>query len=227
MNTIIVVNRVILLSLVAVLTACGGSSGSSSGSESSEVQLPLARGLLPDIAEHDSGFESDFHSGASQCSDCHSDEAGETMLIDVDSDVPGETRNVSIGTAWETSLMAQATRDPYWHAVFASELDNFPMLEDTINRECTICHAPTAYDLASKQGTLDQLRLFDTVDEATGEVLQGIYTMNAEDELFNHAMDGVTCTLCHQMEAVDFGTEASFTGGYVITRVTVRCSWGK
>ena len=215
MNSIIVVaNRVILLSLVAMLTACGGSS--SGGGGSNEVQLPLARGLLPDLAIHDGGFESDFHSGASQCSDCHSDETGDTMLIDVDSDVPGETRNVSIGTAWETSVMALATRDPYWHAVFASELDNFPMLEDTINKECTICHAPTAYDLADKQGMLDELRLFDTVDESTGEELQGLYTMDSGDELFNHAMDGVTCTLCHQMEDVNFGTEASFTGGYVI-----------
>ena len=211
-STIVAVNRVILLSLVALLAACDDSSDSGG---LSEVQLPVARGLLPSLAQHDSGFESEFHSGAGQCSDCHNDEVGSTMLID--SEVPGETRNVSIGTAWETSVMAQATRDPYWHAVYASELDNFPMLEETINKECTICHAPTAYDLADKQGTLSELRLFDKVDEVTGAVLPGLYNGDAGDELFNHAMDGVTCTLCHQMEADNFGTEASFTGGYVIT----------
>lgn len=202
--------RTALILMVATLAACSDDSDSSN-----DITLPSARGLLPELALHNRSFEGELHSGSGQCSACHSDETGTSMLID--SDEPGETRNVSIGTAWETSVMAQATRDPYWHAVFASELDNFPELEDKINKECTICHAPTAYDLASKQGTLDDLRLFDSVDEATGEQLQGLYSMDSDDELFNHAMDGVTCSLCHQMEATNLGTEESFTGGYVVT----------
>lgn len=204
----------IALATVAVLSACGGNSGDGDpvdgGVVVTEITLPAARKTLPSLATYNSTFEGEHHSGSGECASCHTD-----VSMNVESDVPGERRDVSIGTAWETSVMAQATRDPYWHAVVASELDNFPMLEDTINDKCLVCHAPTAYDLAQKEG-LD-LRLFDKVDEQTNEVLQqGIYTMDNSNELFNHAMDGVTCTLCHQMDGTNFGTEESMTGGYVI-----------
>lgn len=110
--------------------------------------------------------------------------------------------------------MANATRDPYWHAVVASELDNFPDLEPLINDKCTVCHAPLAHDTATKEG-LD-MRLFDKVSE-TGEVLQqGLYTMDATSDLFNHAMDGVSCSLCHQMDGTNLGTEESMSGHYEI-----------
>ena len=214
----------VVLGLLAVLSACGGSSDEtgddgavkSTDIEGIEVTLPTARGLLPDLNLHDRAFEGDYHSGSAACSSCHTDAS-----MVVQSDVPGEQLDVSIGTAWETSVMAQSTRDPYWHAVVASELDNFPMLEDEINDKCLVCHAPTAHDLAKKQGTLSELRLFDDVDEDTGEVLaQGIYSMDDTSDMFNHAMDGVTCTLCHQIDAGNLGTEESMTGGFSIVGST-------
>lgn len=202
----------LLLAMMTLISACGGSDGGSGG-EASITDRPLTaavpRGLLPDIAPSDAAFEGTHHSGSDACSACHNDPS-----MEITTPIPGETRNVSIGTAWETSVMANATRDPYWHAVVASELDNFPMLEEKINDECLVCHAPTAHDLAKKEG-LD-LRLFDKGDIEQGDFQQGIYTMNEEDELFNHAMDGVTCSLCHQMEDVNFGNDESMTGGYTI-----------
>ena len=222
----------ILLGVLTALSACGGGSsdgnsdtvtgtGTEEGSKTlpeatTEITVPEARGLLPSLATNNKAFEGEYHSGSASCTSCHSDES-----MTVQSDVPGEQRNVSIGTAWETSVMAQSTRDPYWHAVVASELDNFPMLEDEINDKCLVCHAPAAHDLASKQGLLSELRLFDDVDETTGEVLaQGIYTMDETSEMFNHAMDGVTCSLCHQIDAGNLGTEESMTGGYDIVGST-------
>lgn len=207
--------------LSSLLAACGGS-GSDSGSveNQSEIELPGPRLLLPSLATYDPAFEGVYHSGSAQCSSCHTNPPDSTasdgigLGMGVQGDAPGEIRDVSIGSAWETSVMAQATRDPYWHAVVASELENFPMQEEKINDECLVCHAPTAHDLAAKQG-LD-LRLYDGVDELTGVPLPGIYGMDDSNELFNHSMDGVTCTLCHQMEDTDFGTEASMTGGYDI-----------
>jgi len=71
-----------------------------------------------------------------------------------------------------------------------------------------------ANDYAKKEGI--DLRLFDKGSIATGDFQQGIYSMNDEDDLFNHAMDGVSCTLCHQMEDVNFGNDESMTGGYTI-----------
>ncbi len=204
----------LVLASLAVLSACGGDSdGGDPGNGPdtlTEITLPAARNLLPSLATYNPSYEGEHHSGSAECASCHTDPS-----MSVQSDVPGEMRDVSIGTAWETSVMAQATRDPYWHAVVGSELDNFPMLEDTINDKCLVCHAPTAHDLARKAG-LD-LRLFDKLDEETGEVLQqGIYSMDDSSELFNHAMDGVTCTLCHQMDGTNFGTDESMTGGFVI-----------
>lgn len=205
-------NCLLFVACAVLLSACGGGGSDTSPDPVTEVELviPEPRGLLPALNTYQPAFEGDHHSGSAECSSCHNDPS-----MVVTTEVPGELRDVSIGTAWETSVMAQATRDPYWHAVVEWELDNFPMLEEKINDECLVCHAPTAHDLAEKEG-LD-LRLFDEVDEQTGEVInQGIYTMDDSNELFNHAMDGVTCTLCHQMEPDNFGTEASMTGGYVI-----------
>lgn len=208
-----VASRLAMAVCVALLAACGGGSNTDSFNEV-EIELPEPRGLLPALNTYEPTFEGEHHSGSGECASCHTDPS-----MAVTTEVPGELRNVSIGTAWETSVMAQATRDPYWHAVVASELDNFPMLEEKINDDCLVCHAPTAHDLAEKDG-LD-LRLFDEVDEVSGEVVnQGIYTMDDSSELFNHAMDGVTCTLCHQMEGDNFGTEESMTGGYIITGST-------
>ena len=196
---------------IGVLTTCGGSTdpGETPANEVA-IGVPEARGLLPGLNTYEPAFEGEHHSGSAECASCHTDPS-----MAVSTEIRGVTRDVSIGTAWETSVMALSTRDPYWHAVVASELDHFPMLEDEINDECLVCHAPTAHDLANKEG-LD-LRLFDKVDELSGEVVQqGIYSMDDSNELFNHAMDGVTCTLCHQMDGTNFGTEESMTGGYVI-----------
>ena len=223
--------RIAMFATIALLTACGGSSDTTNEPEGTgktgdeletEVILPQARGLLPDLAIHDGAFEGVYHSGNVECASCHSDDT----VMSIEGELAGTTRDLSIGTAWETSLMAQGARDPYWHAVVASELDNFPGLEDEINDKCLVCHAPTAHDLAAKTGRQEELRLFSKIDETTGEVLQrGIYLSKVESELFkadelelfNHAMDGVTCTLCHQIEAANLGTEESMTGGYLIT----------
>lgn len=198
----------LLLATVMLLSACGGGGSGDAGVTNVDIGGG-ARGLLPDLARANAAFEGTHHSGSDSCASCHNDP---TMIINTP--IPDVTRNVSIGTAWETSVMANATRDPYWHAVVASELHNFPMLEDTINDKCTVCHAPMANDFAKKEGV--DLRLFDKGSIDNGDFQQGIYSMTEEDELFNHAMDGVSCTLCHQMEDVNFGNDESMTGGYTI-----------
>lgn len=197
-----------LLSTVILLAACGG--GGSGGVVTDVLALPAARGSLPQLARSSANFEGVHHAGSGACASCHTDDS---MVIKTP--VPGVTRNVSIGTAWETSVMANSTRDPYWHAVVASELDNFPQLEDEINDKCTVCHAPLAHDLARKEG-LD-LRLFDKLADDGTVLQQGLYSMNETSELFNHAMDGVSCSLCHQMEDVNLGSDEGMSGGFVIT----------
>ena len=176
------------------------------------VSLPEGRGLLPKLALADHGFESDHFSGSGVCADCHNNEA---MTVTTDAG----PKDVSIGTAWETSTMANAARDPYWHAVVAYELDRFPQHEEEINDTCTRCHAPMANDYAKKEGLT--LRVFDKGSEAAGDFEPGIYSLSKDDALFNHAMDGVSCTLCHQIDPDNLGIDSvmpreSMTGGYQI-----------
>lgn len=197
----------LILACVTLVSACGGGGG-----DSGSVNLKIGgtpRGTSPDIARADAAFEGTHHAGSDSCASCHND-----PTMEISTPIPDVTRNVSIGTAWETSVMANAARDPYWHAVVASELHEFPMLEDTINDKCTVCHAPMANDYAKKEGI--DLRLFDKGTIGGVDFQQGLYSMNEESELFNHAMDGVSCSLCHQMEDVNFGNDESMTGGYTI-----------
>ena len=173
---------------------------------------PVGRGLLPKLALADHVFESDHFAGSENCAACHNNEA---MSITTEAGA----HDVSIGKAWETSTMANAARDPYWHAVVAYELDRFPAHEEEINDTCTRCHAPMANEYAKKEGLA--LRVFDEDSEEGGERGRGIYSMSKEDDLFNHAMDGVSCTLCHQIDPDNLGIgsvmpESSMTGGYEI-----------
>ena len=210
-SSMFTVSRIsLLLASALLLTACGGSGSGDNDVEIVDIAVGgAARGLLPNLARSNPAFEGTHHAGSDSCASCHNDPS-----MTINTPIPDVTRNVSLGTAWETSVMANATRDPYWHAVVASELHNFPMLEDTINDKCTVCHAPMANDYAKKEGV--DLRLFSKGSEEAGDFQQGLYSMTEEDELFNHAMDGVSCSLCHQMEDVNFGNDESMTGGYTI-----------
>jgi len=135
------------------------------------------------------------------------------MVVNTDS---GIKKDVSIRAAWETSTMANAARDPYWHAVVANELDIFPNLSESINDKCTVCHAPMAHTLAKKQNGGVDYQLFSSGSVENGDFQQGLLDMDDTSEMFNHAMDGVSCALCHQIEDVGLGTAESMTGGFTI-----------
>ena len=195
-----------------VLQACSGGGGDSFNPTYIEI-AEAGRGTTPDVAHSDSTFEGVHFAGSGVCAACHSNaDTGEpVMVIQDDTGI----RDVSIGTAWESSLMANATRDPYWHAVVASELKHFPNLKDEINDTCIRCHAPMAHDLAKKEGL--NLQLFDSGSEMDGDFVQGLYSMDEGSELFNHGMDGVSCSMCHQIaDDGNLGTDAGMSGGWSI-----------
>lgn len=213
---------VTLLALASILvSACGGGSGDSGGSTPTTIVpvLPVLRGLKPEVNQANALFEGDHYSGSAICSACHDDQSSgddAKMAIQDESGI----RDVSIGRAWETSVMANSTRDPYWHAVVASELAKYPNLSEEINDTCTRCHAPMANDLAKKEGLT--LQVFDSGSEATGDFVQGIYSMDDSSDIFNHAMDGVSCTLCHQIaDDGNLGTDQGMSGGWTVNAFPV------
>ncbi len=202
-----------------VIGACSSEdSGSGSGGTNVippvEVEIPdtgsVGSGILPSLPLSDKQFENVHFSGSETCGTCHNEQSPDAPTM-----VDSTGKDLSIGTAWESSLMANAARDPYWHAVVASELDLYPSASEKINDTCTRCHAPMANEVGRRIG--EPLQVFDTGSEANGDFKPGVLSLGIEDEQFNHAMDGVSCSVCHQMaDDGNLGTDAGMTGGFFI-----------
>ena len=63
--------------------------------------------------------------------------------------------DISIGVAWRPTMMANAARDPYWHAGVRRETLDHPESRAAIEDECSICHMPMARfesKLAGREG---------------------------------------------------------------------------
>lgn len=137
-------------------------------------------------------FLSKHFSGSGICAQCHND------IKD------SEGNDMSIVSAWETTMMANATRDPFWQAKLRSELNRTPSQQTFIQDTCTRCHAPMANEEARKQG-----------DSVQAVFESGI--LSRQNPYHDLAMNGVSCSLCHQISPNEpFGTEAGFSGNYVI-----------
>lgn len=143
------------------------------------------------IAESNPNFIGTHFSGSGNCSQCH----------DGLSDSQGN--DLSIVKNWSTSMMANSTRDPYWRAKVASELHRNPQLSDEINDKCSRCHAPMANDAMKKENI--PLEILDN----------GM--LNPSHAYYNQALDGVSCTACHQISDNGLlGSLEGFSGKYSI-----------
>jgi hypothetical protein len=110
-------------------------------------------------------------------------------------------QDVSIGVDWRASMMANAARDPYWQAGVRREVLDHPHAQAEIENECAACHMPMARYEAKAQGRLGTIFAHLPVG----------HSGKREDLL---AADGVSCTVCHQIENEGLGTRESFTGGF-------------
>ena len=109
--------------------------------------------------------------------------------------------DMSIGTAWRATMMANSSRDPYWQASVRREVTDHPRAAAEIEDECSRCHMPMSHTAAHASGRV--ARVFAHLGTPS----------DPESRL---ARDGVSCTLCHQITAKNLGAPASFTGGFVI-----------
>ncbi len=132
----------------------------------------------------------DLFSGSGACTSCHTkqeDEAG---------------NDVSTDALWRATMLANAARDPYWLATVRSEVLDAPDLRDVIEQKCATCHMPMA-------------EFSSTAKNSPSNLLDTGFT-NPIHPLNGLAMDGVSCTLCHQLEPDQFGQEASYSGGFQV-----------
>jgi hypothetical protein len=144
--------------------------------------------------DNDSGAVAELFARSSECAACHN---GISDAADND---------VSIETSWRATMMANAARDPYFTAKVSAEVQRLPALSETIEATCAKCHTPMAETQVTAEGGTPSL-LSDGFLDPT-------------NPLHQLAIDGVSCTLCHQIKDVTLGEEASFSGGYQVDTTT-------
>jgi hypothetical protein len=203
--------RAAVVSLVCVLAAllaaaCGHGPGSTpavtvpaepaAGLAPSPVQRPGGPGPARNPAQNTvlSAFETANFAGPGTCTMCHaglSDEAG---------------ADVSLTTAWRSTMMANAAKDPVWQAKVSAEVARLPALQDVIESKCVSCHMP----MARTQADVENLPV----------LAQGSGFLDRAHPLHEAAIEGVSCTLCHQIVDVRLGTVEGFSGGYSVDTST-------
>lgn len=136
--------------------------------------------------------------GSSQCALCHTD------LKD------SQGNDMSITNHWRSTMMANAAKDPLWQAKVASEVARNPAIKDVIEKKCVVCHMPMSWTQQSVSGK-------DYPAEGEG-VFAGF--LRGTSQLNSAAMDGVSCSLCHQIVDKDLGIKTSFSGKFIIDTKT-------
>lgn len=133
-------------------------------------------------------FSTDFAT-SDECTFCH--DSSSTALID------SRGNDLSIASDWGSSMMAQSFKDPLFRAKMESEILRNPHLKNVIEDKCLTCHSP----MARTQSIRDGVESY-SLHKAENSALAG---------------DGVSCTLCHQIQDRELGSSGSFSGNYTIT----------
>lgn len=114
------------------------------------------------------------------------------------SDATGQ--DFSIGLDWRVSVMGNSAHDPYWRASARREVEEHPEARAAIEDECSVCHLPIPRYESKQRG--ENGRIFS---HFTGALADS-----------KAASDGVTCSVCHQIEPGNLGKEESFDGNFRI-----------
>lgn len=157
--------------------------GGSEDGEGATLELPAA-------GEVDTGRVAT----AATCSSCHAN----SPSADAMRDEAGQA--IAPFDLWRSSMMANAARDPFWHAMVEAETLATPAAAAAIEAKCTQCHAPllAAEHQLTDAGPVTIAMLFEDTPAA------------------KLGLDGVSCTLCHQIEDQQLGDPASFSGHWVV-----------
>jgi hypothetical protein len=110
--------------------------------------------------------------------------------------------DVSIGLEWRASIMANSARDPYWQGSVRREVIEHPESSAAIQTDCASCHMPMQ-------------RLQDKSQSRETEVLKRL-PLSADPQGSAAAADGVSCAVCHQIQAAGLGTPATYSGNFAV-----------
>jgi len=104
-------------------------------------------------------------------------------------------------------MMAHSAKDPYWQASVRRETLAHPTAGEAIENECSACHMPMARFRAKASGMM-------------GGVFANLPVGMVVSRNGQLAADGVSCTMCHQIQDQNLGEEESFTAGFSVDTVT-------
>ena len=125
--------------------------------------------------------------------------------------------DISIGYQWRASIMANSSRDPYWQAGIRRETMDHPMAKAVIEDTCSTCHMPMQRFQARAEGKAGEvLKYLDSIHSGTAMIEPEAELEAAADVKATLAADGVSCTVCHQIQPGNFGQESSLDGGFLI-----------
>jgi len=110
--------------------------------------------------------------------------------------------DVSIGSTWRSTMMANAARDPYWQAGVRRETIDHPSHAAEIQDECAACHMPMAQKISRASGRTGDVFAHLPIGRSSRSPLQAL------------AADGVSCSVCHQIAPDGLGTRDSFNANF-------------
>ncbi|MBK9383275.1 MAG: hypothetical protein IPN34_00410 [Planctomycetes bacterium] len=149
----------------------------------------------PPLAATDRWRHGHFATGAA-CGICHASSANATAMRDA------EGRSVAPHDLWSATMMANSSRDPVWRAFVSAEVAAHPEHREHIETECMRCHAPMAAEEIRQNGG--------------GKLGFALLYGSGEEPLTQLALDGASCTTCHQMPAEGLGDASTFSGRFSI-----------
>ncbi|MGE0707717.1 MAG: multiheme c-type cytochrome [Planctomycetota bacterium] len=130
---------------------------------------------------------------AGTCALCHAQSERAKAMRDA------KGRGIAPYDLWQGTMMANSARDPFWRAVVSAEVAATPAAKQQIEAKCLRCHAPMASTEFKKLGADMEL--------------ERLYRENAVAQL---GLDGVSCTVCHQVQDKGLGQPESYSGNYSI-----------
>jgi cytochrome c551/c552 len=111
--------------------------------------------------------------------------------------------DVSIGSTWRSTMMANSARDPYWQAGVRRETIDHPKHSAAIQDECAACHMPMTARIERAAG-------------GQGQVFAHLPIAGDDSPLHRLAADSISCTVCHQIAPDRLGTRESFNSNFVM-----------